>query len=40
MAYAGVVDLDADIVVEKRGRGSKNKPKVISMAASSSAPIK
>jgi hypothetical protein len=44
MADTGVVDLDADVVVEKRGRGRprgiKNKPKVISQAASSSAPIK
>jgi hypothetical protein len=44
MADTGVVDLDAGIMVEKRGRGrphgSKNKPKVISMEASSSAPIK
>jgi hypothetical protein len=44
MANTGVVDLDASVVVEKHGRGrphgSKNKPKVISMAASSSAPVK
>jgi hypothetical protein len=42
MADTGLVDLDAGVVVEKHGRGrpcgSKNKPKVISMAASSSAP--
>jgi hypothetical protein len=44
MADTGVVDLDANVMVEKHGRGrprgSKNKPKVISMAVSSSAPIK
>jgi hypothetical protein len=44
MDDTGVVDLDADVVVVKSGRGrprgSKNKPKVISMAASSSMPIK
>jgi hypothetical protein len=44
MADTGVVDLDLGVVVEKRGhghpRGSKNKPEVIAMAASSSAPIK
>jgi hypothetical protein len=44
MADTRVVDLDAGVVVEKRGRGrprgSKNKPKVVSMAASSSAPAK
>jgi hypothetical protein len=44
MADTEVADMDVDVVVEKRGRGrpcgSKNKPKVISMAASSSAPIK
>jgi hypothetical protein len=41
MADAGVIDLDTGAVVEKRGRGrphgSKNKPKDISMVASSSA---
>jgi hypothetical protein len=41
----GVIDLDTGAVVEKRGcghpRGSKNKPKDVSMvASSSSAPIK
>jgi hypothetical protein len=45
MADAGVIDLDTGAVVEKRGhgrpRGSRNKPKDISMVASSSAmPIK
>jgi hypothetical protein len=45
MADAGVIDLDTGVVVEKRGRGrprgSKNKPKDISMVASSStAPMK
>jgi hypothetical protein len=44
MADTRVVDLDADVMVEKHGRGrpsgSKNNPKVISMAASSSALIK
>jgi hypothetical protein len=41
MADAGVIDLDAGAVMEKRGRGhpcgSKNKPKDLSMVASSSA---
>jgi hypothetical protein len=41
MADAGVIDLDTGAVVEKRGRGrprgSRNKPKDISMVASSSA---
>jgi hypothetical protein len=44
MVDTGVVDLDVGVVVEKHGRGrprgSKNKAKVISTAASSSAPIK
>jgi hypothetical protein len=45
MADTGVVDLDAGVVVEKRGRGhsrgSKNKSKVTSMVvSSSSAPVK
>jgi hypothetical protein len=45
MADTGVVDLEAGIVVEKRGcgrpRGSKNKSKVASMVvSSSSAPVK
>jgi hypothetical protein len=45
MADAGVIDLDTGAVVEKRGRarprGSRNKPKDISMVASSSvAPMK
>jgi hypothetical protein len=44
MADTGVIDLDADIMVEKRGRGhprgSKNKPKVVTMEALSSAPVK
>jgi hypothetical protein len=45
MADAGVIDLDAGVVVEKGGRGhprgSKNKPKGASMAVfSSSAPVK
>jgi hypothetical protein len=44
MADTGVIDLCAGIMVEKRGRGrargSKNKPKVATMAASSSAPVK
>jgi hypothetical protein len=45
MVDAGVIDLDTSAVVEKRGhghpRGSKNKPKDVSMvASSSSAPIK
>jgi hypothetical protein len=39
MSNTGVLDLDAGIVVEKRGRGrprgSKNKPKVATMASSS-----
>jgi hypothetical protein len=41
MADAGVIDLDTGATVEKRGhahpRGSRNKPKDISMVASSSA---
>jgi hypothetical protein len=41
MADAGVIDLDAGAVMEKRGRGhprgSKNKPKDVSMVSSSSA---
>jgi hypothetical protein len=41
MADAGVIDLDTDAVMEKRGRGrprgSKNKRKDLSMVASSSA---
>jgi hypothetical protein len=41
MADTGVIDLDASIVMEKRGRGhpcsSKNKPKDLSTVASSSA---
>jgi hypothetical protein len=41
MAYASVIYLDTGVVVEKRGRGrprgSRNKPKDISMVASSSA---
>jgi hypothetical protein len=41
MADADVIDLDTGAVVEKRGRGrpcgSRNKPKDISMVASSSA---
>jgi hypothetical protein len=41
MADTGVIDLDTGIAVEKRGRGlprdSKNKPKDVSMVASSSA---
>jgi hypothetical protein len=41
MADAGVIDLDVSAVMEKRGRdrpcGSKNKPKDLSMVASSSA---
>jgi hypothetical protein len=41
MADIGVIDLDANTVMEKRGsghsRGSKNKPKDVSMVASSSA---
>jgi hypothetical protein len=44
MADAGAIDLDAGIVVEKRGcgrpRGSKNKPKVEAMEALSLSPIK
>jgi hypothetical protein len=45
MADAGVINLDTGAVVEKRGcgrpRGSKNKPKDVSMVASSSfAPMK
>jgi hypothetical protein len=40
MVDAGVTDLDTSVVVEKYGRGrprsSKNKPKDISMVASSS----
>jgi hypothetical protein len=44
MADTGVIDLDAGVVVEKRGsghpRGSKNKPKVATMAGSSFAPFK
>jgi hypothetical protein len=44
MADTRVIDLDAGIMVEKHGRGrphgSKNKPKVATMAASSSAPVK
>jgi hypothetical protein len=45
MADTGLIDLDASVVVEKHGpgrpRGSKNKPKDISMVASSSAtPLK
>jgi hypothetical protein len=45
MADTGFVDLDAGVVVEKRGRGrprgSKNKSKVASMAVSSSSvPVK
>jgi hypothetical protein len=44
MADTGVVDLDAGVMVEKRGcgrpRGIKNKSKVASMAvSSSSAPV-
>jgi hypothetical protein len=41
MADAGVIDLDTGVAMEKRGRGrprgSKNKPKDVSMVASSSA---
>jgi hypothetical protein len=41
MADAGVIKQDTGAIVEKRGRGrphgSKNKPKDISMVASSSA---
>jgi hypothetical protein len=43
MADAGVIDLNTSAVVEKRGlpRGNKNKPKDVSMvASSSSAPMK
>jgi hypothetical protein len=43
MSDVGVVDLGTSAMVEKRGRprGSKNKPKDISMvASSSSAPMK
>jgi hypothetical protein len=44
MADTRVVDLDAGVVAEKHGRGrphgSKNKPKVVTMAAYSSAPAK
>jgi hypothetical protein len=44
MADTRVVDLDAGVMVEKRGcgrpHGSKNKPKVATMTASSSAPVK
>jgi hypothetical protein len=45
MADTGVIDLDTSVVVEKRGRGrpcgSRNKPKDISLVASSSAaPLK
>jgi hypothetical protein len=44
MADTGVIDLDAGIMVDNHGRGrprgSKNKPKVATMAASSSAPVK
>jgi hypothetical protein len=43
MAHAGVIDLDAGVVVEKRGhgrpRGSKNKPKGASMTVSSSSAL-
>jgi hypothetical protein len=42
MADTRVVDLDAGVMAEKHGRGhprgSKNKPKVVTIAASSSAP--
>jgi hypothetical protein len=41
MVDTGVIDLDVGVAVEKRGRGypwgSKNKPKVVTMEASSSA---
>jgi hypothetical protein len=41
MADVGVIDLDTGAVIEKHGcgrpRGSKNKPKDVSMVASSSA---
>jgi hypothetical protein len=44
MVDTRVIDLDAGVVVEKRGRGcprgSKNKPKGASMVVSSSAPVK
>jgi hypothetical protein len=44
MADTRVVDLDASVMVEKRGRGrprgTKNKPKVVSMVASSLVPAK
>jgi hypothetical protein len=44
MANTGVIDLDGGVVVEKHGRGrprgSKNKPKVVIMEASSSTPAK
>jgi hypothetical protein len=44
MADTRFIDLDGDVVVEKRGRGlprgSKNKPKVAIMEASSSSPVK
>jgi hypothetical protein len=44
MADTRIVDLDVAVVVEKRGHGrpcgSKNKPKVLSIAVSSSAPAK
>jgi hypothetical protein len=44
MADTRVVDLDAGVVAEKHGRGrppgSKNKPKVVTMAMSSSASAK
>jgi hypothetical protein len=44
MADIGIIDLDGGVVVEKRGRGhplgSKNKPKVAIMEASSSSPAK
>jgi hypothetical protein len=43
MADASVIDLDTGALVEKRGRGrprgSKNKPKDISMVASSSSAL-
>jgi hypothetical protein len=43
MADIGVIDLDTDAVVEKRGcghpRGSKNKPKDASMVVSSSSAL-
>jgi hypothetical protein len=43
MSDTGVVDLDASVVVEKRGhglpRGSKNKSKVASIAVSSSSAL-